>query len=210
MFSQPLFKYFYVALFVCSVLASTTYANSAPKEEAKAEGGKEAKEGEGKEGEGAKEEENGSQKKQADEATELQTKVQALQAKVKAKDESIRHLIEEKNHTHDAAKVKEIIEQMVSEHKEMNKLVQEYEQSRSLLRYRYPEKGLKGGRTYERMEVKPLDQIENQMSIEAKLTQTLKTVERQYGAVPTDPKTKSKKPDKNAAPSLTEPIVIQK
>jgi hypothetical protein len=196
-----------------AVSPSVVLANSPPKKEAEKEAKPEGKgEGkEGKEGEGeAKEPVNAAQKKQADEATELQTKVQALQAKVRTKDETIRKLIEEKNHTQDSAKVKEIIEQMVVEHKEMNKLIQEYEQNRSLLRYRYPEKGFHGTRNYERMEAKPLDQMENQMSIEAKLNQTRKTVEAQYGVVPKDPKKKSKKDSKPSAPSLTEPIVIQK
>jgi hypothetical protein len=219
MFSRALCKlaipFFLLGLPLTVSLCFGDFAKAAEKEgekekpaekEKSGEGGKEA----GKEGGKEKDELSGSQKKQADEATELQAKVQALQAKVRTKDENIRKLIEEKNETKDAAKVKEIIQQMVTEHKEMNTLIQEYEQNRSLLRYRYPEKGIHGARTYERMEAKPLEQIENQLSVEAKLNRTLKTVKSQYGEPAPDPKRKAKKVEKNLAPSLTEPIVIQK
>jgi hypothetical protein len=206
-----------ISMMVCTSFASRGLANNekaeAPKE-AEKEAGKGAGKGAGKEkaegAEGGKEELSGSQKKQADEATELQAKVQALEAKVRTKDENIRKLIEEKNETKDPKKVEEIIGQMVVEHKEMNKLIQEYEQNRSLLRYRYPEKGLHGVRTYERMETKPLDQMENQFGIEAKLNRNLKTLHSQYGTATPDSKKKGKKKSDSSVPSLTEPIVIQK
>ncbi|HEY8270386.1 MAG TPA: hypothetical protein VIG33_05815 [Pseudobdellovibrionaceae bacterium] len=153
-----------------------------------------------------------SQKKQMNEASELQAHVQALRAKVKSKEETINKLIKEKNHTKDAEKVKEIIAEMVVEHKEMSKMVEEYEQSRSLLRYRYPEKGYAGTRSYERMEVKPLDQMENLSSIEAKLKRNLKTIHAQFGE-PTEVKSSKKKKaqkKEEEAPSLTEPIFLQK
>lgn len=154
-----------------------------------------------------------SQKKQMSEAVELQGKVQALQAKVRSKEETINKLIEEKNRAKDPEKVKEIIGLMFEEHKALSKMIEEYEQNRSLLRYRYPEKGYSGGRNYERMEVKPLDQMENQMSVEAKLKRNLKTVRSQYGEAEggKDPKKKkSGKKHEIGAPSLTDPLVIQK
>lgn len=162
--------------------------------------------------EGAGGEVTESQKKQMSEANELQAKVQSLQAKIKSKEESINKLIQEKNHSKDAERVKEIIAEMVSEHKELSKMVVEYEQNRSLLRYRYPEKGYTGTRAYERMEVKPLDQMENQMSIEAKLKRNMRSVRSQYGQ-PADDAVKKKKSGQKKeaeAPSLTEPIVLQK
>ncbi|MBK9323031.1 MAG: hypothetical protein IPM97_08860 [Bdellovibrionaceae bacterium] len=153
-----------------------------------------------------------SQKKQLNEAAELQTHVQALQAKVKTKEENIKRLVEEKSRSTDAAKIKEIIQEMVKEHREMGKMIEEYEQNRSLLRYRYPEKGYKGVRTYERMEVKPLEQMESQISLEAKLKRNMKTLQSQFGSN-TDKNVKKKKNPEtqgHSAPGLTEPIVIQK
>lgn len=207
MFFQALSKILITALALnLSLGVAVVYANDHA--EKKEEHKEEKAEEHGKEGEGSD-----TQKKQANEANELQSKVQALQAKIKSKEDTINKLIEEKNHVKDAEKVSEIISEMVKEHKEMSKLIEEYEQNRSLLRYRYPEKGFSGGRSYERMEVKPLDQMENQMSVEAKLKRNLKTVRSQFGE-PADAKNpKKKKPGQKReteAPSLTEPLVIQK
>jgi hypothetical protein len=212
MFSQAMFKIVFTFVVVALVHhGSPAFANeekAAEKKEEKKEEGGEKKEGaQGGEGDVTE-----SQKKQMNEAAELQARVSALQAKVKSKEESISKLIEEKNHEKNPEKVKEIIAEMVTEHKEMTKLIEEYEQNRSLLRYRYPEKGYKGVRSYERMEVKPLEQMENQMSVESKLKRNMKTVHTQYG-VNEDKEFKAKRKSKqkgDEAPSLTEPIVIQK
>jgi len=206
MFSRVIIKVLAASVLISTLHLATSYAG----EEAKKEEPK--KEGEGATEGGGEGEVSESQKKQMNEATELQAKVQALQAKIKSKEENINKLIEEKNQTKDSEKVKDIIAEMVADHKEMSKMIEEYEQNRSLLRYRYPEKGYKGGRTYERMEVKPLDQMENQMSVESKLKRNLKTVHAQYGQVPEDKNAKKKKEAAKEiqAPSLTEPIVIQK
>jgi len=205
MYFQALSKILNAALATSLTLGvAVVYANEAktePHKEAAAEGA--APEGQ----------ETETQKKQTSEATELQSKVQALQAKIKSKEDNINKLIEEKNHVKDAARVSEIISEMVKEHKEMSKMIEEYEQNRSLLRYRYPEKGYSGGRSYERLEVKPLDQMENQMSVEAKLKRNLKTVHSQYGTTTDSKSPKKKKPGQKReaeAPSLTEPLVIQK
>ncbi len=210
MFFQALSKILIAALALnLSLGTAVAYANEGKKEEKKAEGKEGSKEGEGGgEGEGSD-----AQKKQASEAIELQAKVQALQAKIRSKEENIQKLIEEKNRTKDPEKVAEIIKEMVSDHKEMSKMIEEYEQNRSLLRYRYPEKGFVGGRTYERMEVKPLDQMENQMSVEAKLKRNLKTVHSQYGETVDAKRPKKKRPGQKQeaeVPSLTEPLIIQK
>lgn len=152
------------------------------------------------------------QKKQLSEAQDLQTKVQALRARIKSKEDSINKLIQEKNQVKNADRVSDILKEMVAEHKELSKMIVEYEQIRSLLRYRYPEKGYTGNRAYERMEVKPLDQMENQMSIEAKLKRNLSTVRSQYGGG-SNPSLKNKKTEnkkETSTPSLTEPIILQK
>ena len=207
MFSQALSKLLSVTLVLGLFHTIPSFANEAKPEEKK----EEKKEGEHAAG-GAEGEVTEAQKKQLNEAQELQSKVQALQAKIKSKEDSINKLIQEKNHVKDAARVNEIISEMVTEHKEMSKMIVEYEQNRSLLRYRYPEKGYTGSRSYERMEVKPLDQMENQMSVEAKLKRNLKTVRSQFGE-PAENKNKKKKASQKKeaqAPSLTEPIILQK
>lgn len=209
MFFQARFKILIAFLSLSLFQATIAFANDPPADHGapKAEHGEKSEHG----GDESGPEVSESQKKQMSEANELQAKVAALQAKIKSKEETINKLIQDKNHTKNAATVKEIIAQMVTEHKEMSKMIEEYEQNRSLLRYRYPEKGYTGARTYERMEVKPLDQMENQMSVEAKLKRNLKTVRSQYkDASDKDSKKKKDQKKEAEAPSLTEPIVLQK
>ena len=211
MFSQALSKFLNVIVVLGLFHGVPALAND-PKPEKKEEEKKEGGHGGGGAAAGAEGDVTEAQKKQLNEAQELQSKVQALQAKIKSKEESINKLIQEKNHIKDAGRVNEIIAEMVTEHKEMSKMIVEYEQNRSLLRYRYPEKGFTGNRSYERMEVKPLDQMESQMSVEAKLKRNLKTVRSQFGE-PADNKNKKKKASQKKeaeAPSLTEPIILQK
>jgi hypothetical protein len=199
MFSQVVSKTLVAILVLGSLQGASAFASEA-KEEKKEEAGK------------VESTATESQKKQMNEASEVQGKVQSLRAKVKSKEETINKLIEEKNHTKDPEKVKEIIAEMVTEHKEMSKMIEEYEQNRSLLRYRYPEKGYSGTRSYERMEVKALEQMESQMSIEAKLKRNLKTVHSQYlePVEAKNPKRGKGRKKEVEAPSLTEPIVLQK
>ncbi|MGZ3742321.1 MAG: hypothetical protein ACXWRE_00925 [Pseudobdellovibrionaceae bacterium] len=204
MFSQVLFKFLNFTLVLNMFLTISVFANEAKEEKKESAGAAEAGAGESNVTE--------PQKKQMNEATELQARVQALRAKVKSKEEIINKLIEDKNHTKDPEKVKEIISEIVTEHKEMSKMVEEYEQNRSLLRYRYPEKGYAGTRSYERMEVKPLEQMESQMSIEAKLNRNLRTIHSQYREPAEIKNSKKKKAQKKEeeAPSLTEPIYLHK
>jgi len=210
MFSQALSKVLSL-VFISAVLVPNppALANEGAPEGKKTESAPAAEEGAGGAASGERED---AQKKQLSEAQELQTKVQALQAKIRSKEETINKLIQEKNHTKDPSRVQAIIAEMVTEHKDLSKMVVEYEQIRSLLRYRYPEKGYSGSRAYERMEVKPLDQMEAQMSIEAKLKRNLETVRSQYGEPGEGGMKKKKSVQKKEAeaPSLTEPIILQK
>ncbi|UYL10334.1 hypothetical protein B9G69_007040 [Bdellovibrio sp. SKB1291214] len=179
-------------------------------EEKKAEGG------EKKEGEGGAEEKP---VKSAEESYDkVAAKVAALEAKVHSGQEEIEKLIEEKAHTKDPARINEIVKQMLTLHKELKKNVEEYDQVRGLMKYRYPEKGLATKREYERIEVKSLDDMESQMSLSSSVKRTMKKVRTQYDT-PDQAKARkeaevaghaegSKK--KKKEPELTEPVILKK
>ncbi|MBX3039698.1 MAG: hypothetical protein KF789_03185 [Bdellovibrionaceae bacterium] len=109
---------------------------------------------------------------------EIQSRLQVLKAKMGAKEKMVRDLIADK---HRGAS-HESFEHLKREHAELRKLSEEYEQQRNVLRYRYPEKGLKDGRKYQRVEVKSLTDMENQIGMEAVLQKTQNKMHRQYGA----------------------------
>ncbi|KYG66943.1 hypothetical protein AZI86_07930 [Bdellovibrio bacteriovorus] len=144
----------------------------------------------------------------------VQSRVQGLEAKVHSGQEEIQKLITEKQHTKDPEKVNEIIRQMLTLHKELEKNLKEYDQQRSLLKYRYPEKAASEKREYERIELKSIEDMESQMSIGSSVNRTMKKVRMQYG----NPEPESKKveshsktaPSKPSQPGLTDPVILKK
>ncbi|MGZ3769435.1 MAG: hypothetical protein ACXVCP_13000 [Bdellovibrio sp.] len=164
----------------------------------------------------------GPQNKPSEESfTAIQARVASLEAKVRSGEAEIQKLINEKQHTKDADKLNEIIRQMITAHKEMEKNAKEYDQQKALLMYRYPEKGLSEKREYQRIQVKPLEEMERQASIGTSLNRTLKKVRSQYPtATSTDPvkqETKEKLPFEHnkpvptaVKPGLADPIILKK
>lgn len=135
---------------------------------------KEEKKEEKKEGEGKK------VKSTEDSFVHVQHSVQTFEAKIKSGKDELEHLIHEKMTTKDPKRVAEIIKEMIKTHKEIEKNIKEYDLQRSLLKYRYPEKGRSERRTYERIELQPLEEIEGQVDLSTHVKQTLKRVRSQY------------------------------
>jgi ribosomal protein S15P/S13E len=190
-------------LFVLLATASVSFAN-----EGGGHGGGEApKEGEGKA-------EKKEVKSAEDSYSVVQGRVQALEAKVHSSQEEIEKLITEKQHTSDPEKVNEIIRQILTMHKELEKNLKEYDQQRSLLKYRYPEKANAEKREYERIELKSVEDMESQMSVTSSVNKTLKKVRQQYGTPENETAKKEnshkKTPGKPAQPSLTDPVILKK
>ncbi|MFZ4404458.1 MAG: hypothetical protein ACOYOK_10190, partial [Pseudobdellovibrionaceae bacterium] len=119
---------------------------------------------------------------------DLQIKVQTLETKIKMGEENFKKLVEEKNHTKDHTKTHEIVSEMKSQYKELEKMTQEYETHRSALIYRYPERAAKSDRIYEKKQLRPISEMENQFTIEGRIKTVLKKVQKKYGY--TDSKSK--------------------
>ncbi len=178
-------------------------------------GGGEEKKAEG--GEGAKEEK--AEPKSAEESYDkVAAKVAALEAKIHSGQEEIEKLIEEKAHAKDPATINEIVKQMLTTHKELQKNVQEYNQVKGLMKYRYPEKGMTTKREYERIEVKSLEEMESSMSLSSSVKRTMKKVRAQYDT-PEQNKARIEAEAKNHGedskkkkkqPELTEPVILKK
>lgn len=159
-------------------------------------------------GEAAKSEKGG-----MPEWAEIQNRLQTLRAKVTAKEKIVRELIRDKQNEKDARKSVEIVENLKREHREFEAAAEEYEQQRNLLKYRFPEKGLKEERRYRRVDVRSLDEMETQMSMEGQLKKSLGKVRQQYGTPEEKAaaeKPKEKAPPETGAPAITEPPVMAK
>lgn len=120
--------------------------------------------------------------KQSPEWLKMQNDLNSLQAKVKAKQESIRGLVTEKNRVQDPKQVKQILDTMTAEYKEMRKLTEEYEKQRTILLFRYPDKGKVGSRSYEKILLKSLEDMDTEFGVEGRLNKGLKKMRQQYGS----------------------------
>ncbi|AHZ85906.1 hypothetical protein Bb109J_c0247 [Bdellovibrio bacteriovorus] len=147
----------------------------------------------------------------------VQARVAALEAKIRAGETEIQKLILEKQHTKDPAKVNEILQHMMTLHKDLAKNLKDYDKERTLLKYRYPEKGLADKREYERIDLKSIEEMENQMSLGSSVKRTLKKVRTQYEAPEDVKKVEAseaadghKKSVPQAPASLTDPVILKK
>ena len=172
-----------------------------------------AKPSETKEGEG-----KGAIKSNLPGWVELENKIQETQSKMRSKQANINSLIVEKNRLADnTSELKNVVKDIVKEHAELRKLGEEYDKNVNLLKYRFPERNAKSNRTYDRIEVKSIDEMEQSLGVDGKLNRNLKQMRTHYHLrPPVEPKEQSKsKPSKktpSADPSIEDSgsVLLQK
>ncbi len=112
---------------------------------------------------------------------EVENKIQELYSKIKSKESTVTHLLEEKDHLpNNSPQLQHAVKEIVSEHKELRRLIEEYQKQVSILKYRFPERNAKQVRNYERFEVKSIDEMEQALGIDGKLSRNMKKMRRQY------------------------------
>lgn len=184
---------FMIGLF-CGLIAFRPQAGANEHGEAPKEGAKEAAK-EGSKGGG-----------ELPEWVNIQQRVQVSKAKVGAKEKVVQDLILAKQKEKDPQKSIEIVKSLKTEYRDLQLAVQEYEKDRNLLKYRFPEKGLKDARKYQRIEVKPLEEMENQLSMAGRIRGTMGRMKRQYGPADSSLPASSPNPrrDSIVAPAASE------
>ena len=155
------------------------------------------------------------------EVLDLHARLMGLKTKISAKKEILKRLVSEKQGLKDNKKSLEIFNEMKSEYKEMQTSIKDYDEHIAILNYRYPEKGLIKERKYQRIEIKSLDEMEKEFSLQGKIKKTLTRVRQQFPEkkalsknskdVQSEdlsvPKTKQKDPSRD---SVTEPQLLSK
>lgn len=140
----------------------------------------------------------------------VETKITELQAKIKSKEANILKLLEDKKHLpNNSPQLKTAVQDIVKEHKELRGLITEYEKNLSILRFRFPERNAKTGRTYDRIELKSLDDMEQAMGIDGKLNRNIKKMRTQFHSQPVTPSVHqtSVNPSKETKKSPKEPSI---
>jgi hypothetical protein len=81
----------------------------------------------------------------------------------------IKALIDHKRHTTDSKHISELIKQIDEHHKALVKAAKDYEEERQHVRFQHPEKNDQLDRTYVRHDVKSVEDIENELGLDARL-----------------------------------------
>ncbi|MBL7546195.1 MAG: hypothetical protein JNL11_20410 [Bdellovibrionaceae bacterium] len=151
------------------------------------------------------------QQERTKEWMDVVSSLSSLKTKIKSKEDSIKEIIHHKRQTKNKAQAEELVAELVREHKELTKLLEEYNQSAQLLKYRYPDVGLTEKRKYEKIEIKSLDDFEQTQTIEGQLKRTVSKLKNHYGIKdqPTPELEAGKKPsvDNN---TLAQPKILKK
>lgn len=135
----------------------------------------------------------------------------SLKAKIASKEDTIKEIIHHKEHAKNKAEAEVLVNELLKEHKELSKLMEEYNSSAQLLKYRYPDVGITEKRKYEKLEMKSLDQYEESKTLEGQIKKTVTKLKSHYGVKD------EKKPDTDVAkkPSfdnnyLAQPKILRK
>ena len=112
---------------------------------------------------------------------EMQSILMGMETRILQKQVSIKKLIEEKEHVKPGSPaIKLIIEELVSESRELQKIIIDYEKESTQFKYRFPERGAKADRTYQPLDSKTLREIEQELGLDGRLTRNLNKVRAQY------------------------------
>lgn len=151
------------------------------------------------------------QQERTKEWMDVVSSLSSQKAKIKSKEDTIKEIIQHKNHAKNKAAAEGLVAELLKEHKELTKLLEEYNTNAQLLKYRYPDVGITEKRKYEKLEVKSLDDFEQGQTIEGQIKKTVSKLKTHYG-VKDDKKSDSeiaKKPsyDNNY---LAQPKILKK
>jgi hypothetical protein len=146
------------------------------------------------------------------ELQDVEKQVAGLAAKIKAKNDSIEHLLTQKNIESDAEKTAELVKLVQQEHRELKTLTSEYNTQLGILQYRFPERGLNLQRRYQRLDTKSIDEMEKNLGLDAHLKKSRDKIKTVYGVSekPAPKKEGTEKRDRISQEPLVQPSVLSK
>ncbi len=145
--------------------------------------------------------------KQSLDWVEVQKKLAELKGKLDSQSNVVEGLILARAQAPAKEKVKRS-EEIEVEHRKLQKLTEDYNQRSVEYETKYPEKGVKGVRTYQRLDTKSIDAMENDMTLDGRLSKLHNKVIHQY---PHATKNKnSKKSVTKERKEKGEPVIVEK
>jgi hypothetical protein len=141
---------------------------------------------------------------------EIEAQISSLEAKLQAKTRAIEGLIEEKNHLRvNDPQLAHVVTEIGKEDRERRKIAEDLEKHKTILHFRFPERGAAKNRKYEKVDIKSVDEIESSMSVDGRLNRSLKRMRGQYGSEESQ-KINSTAPIQKQIPKQEGTIIMQK
>jgi len=135
----------------------------------------------------------------------------SLKTKIKSKEETIKEIIHHKNGAKSKPEAESLVGELLREHKELTKLLEDYNQSAQLLKYRYPDVGITEKRKYEKIEIKSIDDYEDAQTIEGQVKKTVAKIKTHYGVKDDDkPAVEAEKKPSIDNNTLSQPKILKK
>lgn len=125
----------------------------------------------------------------------LNTVLTTLAAKVTSLQADVKELIKKKKTIKDRAQLEMIWEEINTKHKELDESVRQYQKESNRARFEFPDKGSIIQKKYHYVRMKSIDELENEVGIEAKLTHSVDQVQRVYRGVPKNKPTPTPTPE---------------
>lgn len=151
------------------------------------------------------------QQERTKEWMDVVSSLSALKTKIRSKEDTIKEIIHHKHSAKNKAHAESLVSELLREHKELTKLLEEYNESAQLLKYRYPDVGITEKRKYEKLEIKSLSDYEESQTMESQLKKTVSKVKTHYG-VKDDKKTAGETEKKSSIDNnyLAQPKILKK
>lgn len=108
-------------------------------------------------------------------------------ARIQNKEAELKRLIDEKQKIKDQKLVKEKLDQIVATYNELLKLEKEYEEERSHVRFEHPEKGEELIKKYHPYRALTMEEYENEVGVDSKLTGIKSKVAKVYSKTAVKP-----------------------
>jgi len=101
--------------------------------------------------------------------------------KIREKEKKITELITQKNTTKDDEKLKPILADLQKEYKALQKMYEEWETEKRHVRFEHPDQGVNIERKYRAYKIRSIEEMENEMGTDGRLTRLKTKVMRKYG-----------------------------
>ena len=147
---------------------------------------------------------------------DMQNKISILEGRLFQKKDTVSRLIQEKQHLPaNSPRARELSKELSKEHSELQKAIEEYEKESTIYRFRYPDRGSNRDKKPVPVEKKTIEQIEQELGLEGRLTRNMQKLRGQYIAPSKNPdeldtKNSTIKPEKEKSIEESGIILLRK